>query len=335
MPSAPAERHDGGRVDVVVVAHASRDTLRACVAPLAGAPGVRVVVVDTASADPGFDTVADLPITLVHAERNGGFAYGSNLGAARGRAPYVLLLNPDATLTPADLGRLAAVLDAEAATGLVAPRIEDEHGVLHRSQRRLPRLSSALSKALFLHRVAPRSAWSDDLVHDPAAYDRPGTAEWVSGACLLVRRTALEALGGLDEGFFLYSEDTDLCARLWDAGWHVRFEPAARAVHAGGHSAPRSALRVADVRSHIRYVLKHDGERAARLAALAQALEEATHLVARARRPGWAAGHRAGLAAALGAALRPHRTAVLAGRPPWCEPASAAGDGEPPAAAAA
>ena len=212
-----------------------------------------------------------------------------------------------------------AVLDAEPATGLVAPRIEDEDGVLHRSQRRFPRLRSALSKAIFLHRVAPLAAWSDDLVHDPAAYERPGTAEWVSGACLLVRRSALEALGGLDEGFFLYSEDTDLCARLWDAGRRVRFEPAARAVHAGGHSAPRSGLRVADVRSHVRYVLKHDGPRAARLAALAQALEEVTHLVARARRPGWAAGHRAGLAAALGAAARPHRAAALAGRPPWPE----------------
>ena len=169
--------------------------------------------------------MADLPVALVHAERNGGFAYGSNLGAAQGRAPYVLLLNPDATLAPDDLARLAAVLDAEPATGLVAPRIEDEHGGLHRSQRRFPRLRSALSKALFLHRVAPRAAWSDDLVHDAAAYGRPGTAEWVSGACLLVRRSALEALGGLDEGFFLYSEDTDLCARLWDAGWRVRFEP--------------------------------------------------------------------------------------------------------------
>jgi N-acetylglucosaminyl-diphospho-decaprenol L-rhamnosyltransferase len=305
------------RVDVVVVAHASRDTLRTCVEPLVGAPGVQVIVVDTASADPGFDTVEDLPVTLVHAERNGGFAYGCNLGAAQGTAPYVLLLNPDATMAPDDLERLAAVLDDKPDVGLVAPRILGDDGELHRSQRRFPRLRSALSKALFLHRIAPHAAWSDDLVHDPAAYGVAGEPEWVSGACMLVRRSALDALGGLDEGFFMYAEDTDLCARLWAAGLRVRFEPSATAVHGGGHSAPRSALRTADVRSHIRYVLVHEGESKARLVALATALDEVTHLIVRARRPGYPRGHVAGLRAALHAAARPRQAAALAGRPPW------------------
>src|SRR3954452_19920528 len=149
-------------VDVVVVAHASRDTLCACIAPLAGAPGLNVVVVDTASADPAFDTVEDLPgVDLVHAERNGGFAYGCNLGAGRGSGRHVLLLNPDAAMRPEQLARLVAVLDADPAIGLVAPKIVDEDGVLQRSVRRFPRLASALSKALFLHRVAPHAAWSD------------------------------------------------------------------------------------------------------------------------------------------------------------------------------
>src|SRR4051794_32967674 len=99
-------------VDVVVVAHASRDTLRSCVAPLAGAPGVHVIVVDTASADPAFDTVEDLVgVDLVHAQRNGGFAHGCNLGAARGSARHILLLNPDAALAPDQLALLVAVLD--------------------------------------------------------------------------------------------------------------------------------------------------------------------------------------------------------------------------------
>ena len=74
------------------------------------------------------------------------------------------------------------------------------------------------------------------------AYERPGSPEWISGACMLVRRRALEELGGLDEGFFLYCEDTDLCKRLWDAGHGVRFEPARPRVHEGGASAPRPSL---------------------------------------------------------------------------------------------
>ncbi|QEC50089.1 glycosyltransferase family 2 protein [Baekduia soli] len=305
------------RVDVVIVAHASRDTLRACVAPLADAAEMTVTVVDTASADPGFDTVQDLDVTLVPAPRNGGFAYGCNLGIACGTAPYVLLLNPDATMTPEAVRTLAGVLDADPGIGLVAPRIVDEHGVLQRSVRRFPRLRSAWSKALFLHRLAPDAAWSDDLVHACAFYERPQEPDWVSGACMLVRRDALAALGGLDEGFFMYAEDTDLCARLWARGLRVRYEPAAGAVHGGGHSAPRSALRTADVRSHIRYVLKHDGPRAARVAALATALDELTHLVVRARRPGYPRGHLAGLRAALQAALSPSRSAALAGRSPF------------------
>lgn len=309
---------EGGVVDVVVVAHASRDTLRGCVAPLAGADGVGVIVVDTASADPAFDTVEDLPgLDLVHAERNGGFAYGCNLGAGRGTAPYVLLLNPDAALAADQLARLVDVMEREPRIGLVAPRIVDEDGVLQRSVRRFPRLRSALSKALLLHRIWPNAAWSDDLVHDARAYERAWDPEWVSGACMLVRREAWEALGGLDEGFFMYAEDTDICWRLRDQGWRVHFDPSATVVHTGGHSAPRSQLRTADVRSHIRYVLIREGDRAARATALATALDELTHLVIRARRPGYARGHLAGLRAALAAAVSPSRCATLASQSPF------------------
>jgi GT2 family glycosyltransferase len=199
----------------------------------------------------------------------------------------------------------------------VAPRIVDEDGILQRSVRRFPRLRSAISKALFLHRIWPNAAWSDDLVHAASAYERAWDPEWVSGACMLVRRDALEALGGLDEGFFMYAEDTDLCWRLWDRGLPVRFEPGATVVHGGGHSAPRSQLRTADVRSHIRYVLIREGDGAARRVALAVALDELTHLVVRARRQGYARGHWAGLRAALGAAWAPRRCAELAGRSPF------------------
>ena len=337
MPSPPSATTTA-RVDVVVVAHASRDTLRACVAPLAGAPGVRVVVVDTASAPtPASTRWPTCRSRSSHAERNGGFAYGSNLGARAGAARRTSCCStPTRRSAPADLGAWSAVLDAEPATGLVAPRIEDE--------RRRPAPQPAPVPAAALGAVqgavpaprrcrAPPGATTSSTT--AAAYERPGTAEWVSGACMLVRRSALEALGGLDEGFFLYSEDTDLCARLWDAGWRVRFEPAARAVHAGGprRRAAACAWPTSAATSATSSSTTGRAPRGSR--ALAQALEEVTHLVARARRPGWAAGHRAGLAAALGAAARPHRAAALAGRPPWPEPPSAASAGEPPAAAAA
>lgn len=306
----------GPIVDVVVVSHNSRDTLRACVAPLAGRSDVTVTVVDTASADDGFDTVADLDLRLDRAERNGGFAYGCNRGAAAGTAPYVLFLNPDAQLSGDDLLRLVAVAERDPATGLVAPRIVGDDGAPEPSMRRTPSVRRMLSTALFLHRLAPRAAWSDEVIRDPARYRVAAQPDWLSGACMLIRRDALAAVGGLDEGFFLYAEDTDVCLRLRDAGWAVRFDPAATAVHAGGASAPRDALRIVDVRSRIRLALIRGGEGAARRMALAIALFQATHAVARAPRGG-ARGHLAGLRAAVAGVRDPRRVAGLAAVPPW------------------
>ena len=119
------------------------------------------------------------------------------------------------------------MLDADERVGVVAPQILDEDGHREPSLRRYPRLRSTYAQALFLHRVFRRAAWADELVHDPAAYERRGSAEWVSGACMLLRRSALVELGGMDDGFFLYCEDTDICQRLADRGYDVRYEPAA------------------------------------------------------------------------------------------------------------
>ena len=148
----------------------------------------------------------------VESGRNGGFGFGCNVGAARGDAPYVLFLNPDARLAPEDLARLVAVLDAEPDVALVGPRLEEEDGTLIRSQRRFQTAGSTWAQALFLHRAIPRAGWANEVVTEPDAYERPAYPDWVSGACMLVRRDALDAIGGFDEGYFLYGEDMDLCA---------------------------------------------------------------------------------------------------------------------------
>jgi N-acetylglucosaminyl-diphospho-decaprenol L-rhamnosyltransferase len=244
-------------VDVVVVSYNSEDRLRACVEPLAGCDDVNVVVVDSASADGSLAAVADLPVTTVALHENRGFAHGCNAGARRGSAPYVLLLNPDATLDRASLERLVAVADADARIGAVAPRITEPDGTLDWSQRRFPRLRSTFAQALFLHRLFPLAPWTDELVRDACAYDAPASPEWASGACLLIRRSALERIGGLDEGFFLYCEDMDVCRRLRDAGLDVRYEPGAVCVHEGGASAPRSTLLPVLAASRVRYARLH------------------------------------------------------------------------------
>jgi N-acetylglucosaminyl-diphospho-decaprenol L-rhamnosyltransferase len=300
VSEAPDNHQASVEVDVVVVAYRSGDTLRGCVEPLSAMPHVNVVVVDNACPDDSTRTVADLPLEIVRSPRNGGFSYGCNLGAARGTAPYLLFLNPDARLDEAALGVLLAVLREDAGTALVAPRILDDDGSLSWSLRRYPRLRSTYAQALFLHRVFPLAPWTDELIRDPAAYESAATPEWVSGACMLVRRSAFAAIGGWDERFFLYCEDTDICRRLWDAGHAVRFEPRAEVHHVGGASSGAGETQAIAARSRVLYARKHLPRAVARLEALGVALSEATHVLSSMTRPASRRGHAKALRAALG-----------------------------------
>ena len=285
----------------MIVSYRSDEMLRGCVAPLAAIDGVRVTVVDNDS--PGSDplaTIADLPVDAVRAPRNGGFAYGCNIGAARGSAPLLLFLNPDARIDAASLRALTDALMADPGTALVGPRILDEGGDLAYSLRRFPRLRSTYAKALFLHRAWPHADWTDELVRDPAAYRCPHAVDWVSGACMLVRREAYEALGGFDEGLFLYCEDTDLCRRLWHAGHAVRFEPHAIARHVGGASSGAGETQAIAARSRVYYARKHHGPVAAGAERAGIALDEATHALASLARPAARRGHLQALRATFG-----------------------------------
>lgn len=286
-------------VDVVVVAYNSHETLRACAEPLAALPWVSVTVVDNASPDGSADAVSDLPVHVVRAPRNGGFAYGCNLGMAAGVAELVLLLNPDARIDPASLATLVAALRADPRAGAVGPRTLDESGRLVWSQRRFPRLRSTFAQAFFLQRAAPRASWTDEVIRDRRAYERPGTPDWLSGACLLLRREAIDAVGGLDERFFLYSEETDLSKRLAAQGWRARYEPRATAHHEGGASAPRHTTKAVWARSRVRYARKHHGPFVALLEAVGVAVGALTHAAVWIHQPARARGHVQAARAAL------------------------------------
>jgi GT2 family glycosyltransferase len=294
----------GPRVDVVIVSYNNRDTLLAGVEPLVATSGVTVTVVDNDSPDASLDVLRGLPIRAIQSGRNGGFGFGCNLGAAAGRAPYILFINPDARIAGSDLRRLASVLDAEAEVALVAPRVLDWDGTLMPNLRRGQRVSSIWAQAFFLHRLLPRARWANEIDRDVAAHQHVNYPEWVSGACMLVRRTAFESIGGFDEAFFLYGEDMDLCARLWLAGGRVRYEPGASAYHEGGRSAPRTSLYPVLAASRLHYARKYSGPIAARLLAFGLAVEAMTHVVANVHRPARARGHVATLRAIVRRDLR-------------------------------
>jgi N-acetylglucosaminyl-diphospho-decaprenol L-rhamnosyltransferase len=285
-------------VDVVVVSYNSRNELRECVEPLVGLDGVQVIVVDNASNDRSLEAVADLPVERIALERNGGFGHGCNAGWHAGRGRHVLFLNPDARIDGDSLERLVGELE-ETNAGAAAPRITHTDGSLDYSQRRFPRLRSTYARALFLHRLFPTAPWTDELVRDPATYAESGSPDWVSGACILVRRSVLEKLGGFDEGFFMYCEDIDLGRRIWDAGYELRYEPSATVVHEGGASAPRASLLPVLAASRLRYAKKHRSAPAALLERAGIALEALTHVVVSRGGRATRAGHGRALILAL------------------------------------
>jgi N-acetylglucosaminyl-diphospho-decaprenol L-rhamnosyltransferase len=288
-------------VVAVVVAYNSRDTLRSCVEPLAELAWVNVTVVDNACPERSWETVADLGVRVIRSPDNGGFAAGCNLGTADGSSAFVLLLNPDARLDPASLETLVTALMDRPELGAVGPRIVDMGGELVWSQRRFPRVRSSFAQALFLQRVAPRAGWTDEVIRDERMYAQPNTPDWLSGACLLLRREALESVGGLDDGFFLYSEETDLFRRMRDAGRRAGYVPDAVAYHEGGASAPRSTTKGIWARSRVRYARKHHGAIGALLEAIAIGLGAVTHAAIWIHRPTRALGHVQAGRAAFGA----------------------------------
>lgn len=286
-------------VDVVVVSYNSRGELRDCVEPLTRLADVEVIVVDNASSDGSLEVIADLPVERIALPQNGGFGHGCNAGWRAGRSPYVLFLNPDARIDSEALDRLVAVLEGSAGAGAVAPRINHDDGTLDYSLRRFPRLRSTYARALFLHRIFPRATWTDELIRGPEVYAQPRSPDWVSGACILARRTVLEELGGFDEGFFMYCEDIDLCRRIQDAGHDLRYEPAAVITHIGGASAPRTSLLPVLAQSRLRYAGKHLSAPGALVERLGIALEALTHIVVSSGGRAARAGHCRALKVAL------------------------------------
>ena len=202
-----------------------------------------VVVVDNASRDGSGALVhAFAPnATLIQNTENVGFGRGVNQGLAASSAPLVLIMNPDCHLAAGALPALRAVLEREPGCAIVGPRILNPDGSVQGSARGDPDMLTGLfGRSSRLQRLLPGSAVSrrNVVTEDAIRCGEPSVVvDWLSGACMLARRTALEAVDGFDPRFFLYWEDADLCRRLRARGQHVRYVPGATATHRVGHSS--------------------------------------------------------------------------------------------------
>jgi N-acetylglucosaminyl-diphospho-decaprenol L-rhamnosyltransferase len=184
---------------------------------------------------------------------NVGYAGGINRGvreAAPARA--ILVLNPDVRLHPGSLPPLLAAL-REPRVGIAAPQVLTPQGKLFLSLRREPTLPRALGL------TKTRLAVFSEYVYDPSAYTRPCTVDWALGAALLMSRECYEAMGGWDETYFLYSEETDLALRARDAGLLTRYEPRSVAVHIGGQSGRSHRTHAMQIVNRVRLYRRRHG----------------------------------------------------------------------------
>ena len=229
-------------VDVVIVNYRSYDELGRCLASLEPNHSQlgRVAVIDHESnLDEASRIGARFPWAhILERSTNEGFATGVNLGARQSRAPFILLLNPDCVADERAIGQLVDYARTRPDAGVVGPRILNTDGTVQGSARRFPGITTAVAgRSSWLTRKFPNNPLSRHNLPSLDGRTTPLNVDWVSGACMLVRRTAFEQVDGMDERFFLYWEDADLCRRLGEKGWRTVYFPGATIVHAGGRSS--------------------------------------------------------------------------------------------------
>lgn len=220
-------------ITVIIVHYRTEDHLTRCLDDLASRSDrpMQVVVVDSASLRQPDDWRARYSgVEWLNLTDNRGFAVAVNAGARIATGDVLLFLNPDARLEPGSLDALAAVMMERRDAGVVAPQLVSPQGSSQPSGGSFPTFS-----ALVVQKFARLAGRQRLLPTDPVGSD-PVLLDWVSATAMLCRRTAFDAVGGMDESLFLYYEDCDFCSRLQAKGWRSYLVPAARAVHESGAS---------------------------------------------------------------------------------------------------
>jgi len=253
-------------VAAVVVTYDALPWIEPCLDSLRG---VETVVVDNGSRDGTVDFVRERfrDVRVVEAE-NRGLGAGWNIGLRDTSSRYVLLLNADAWLVGGALDRLVDFADTRPRAAVVGPRLLNQDGTLQRSVRGVPTLWRLATEYFFLRKVAPGSSALNAFYAGGFEHDEVRNVEVVMGACMLVRREAVDEVGYCDEDYFLFSEETDWCFRFRQAGWDVVYFPGAECVHVRG-AAHGGRLYRENLRGHLLFLWKHRGpktaERARRL----------------------------------------------------------------------
>jgi GT2 family glycosyltransferase len=239
-----------------------RRALTSCRASWGNHPGLEMIVVDNVSTDGTVEMLREeFPqVTVVVNEENRGFTGGNNDGIDRARGSYLLLLNPDTEVLEDALPRMVAYLDQHRDVGMVGPQLRNPDGSVQSSRRRFPTLPVLFFESTWLQGLLPRRTLEHYYVEDRS----PETAhavDWITGAAMLTRRAVVNEVGGMDETFFMYSEELDWCRRIHAAGWEIHYVPDAQVVHYEGKSSEQvvPARHIYFQSSKVHYARKYHG----------------------------------------------------------------------------
>jgi N-acetylglucosaminyl-diphospho-decaprenol L-rhamnosyltransferase len=226
-----------------------------------------LIVVDSSSTDGSQALVRTrFPhVHLVALDTNPGYGAALNHGIELASGEYLLLMNGDAWPAPRAVEGLVEFAEREPRAGIIGPRLLNPDGTLQPSMRGFPTVWRLMTEYLFLRWLAPWSRALNSFYGAGFDHRSRREAEFLVGAVLLVRRQLVEEIGGFDTSFFMFNEEVDFCYRARSAGWNVVFWPGAEFVHVGGASTSQAGPRMyrEQLRSHLRFLAKHNGMREA------------------------------------------------------------------------
>jgi GT2 family glycosyltransferase len=261
MSARNGARNEPADLAIVIVSTNEAHWLPACLTSVyahAGDAELDVVVVDNASTDGTRAVVEEgFPAARVVDSVNRGFSHANNRALITCTARHALLLNPDTEVLDGTFGALVAEMDRRPDVGVIGVRQLKSDGSLFETIRRFPNAGRALGDALGLERWRGRPSWLGERELDLARYESEQECDWTVGAFLLARREALLSAGLLDERFFLFSDEPDLCLRIKRAGWRVVHLPAMTIVHHVGKAGVKPRLVAQDALTRRIYADKH------------------------------------------------------------------------------
>jgi GT2 family glycosyltransferase len=228
--------------------------------------GHETIVVDHGSTDGTLELVRErFPDARLIEQENRGLGGGSNTGMRVASGDYFLLLNSDAWALGDAVERLVLFAEDNPDAAVIGPKLLNPDGSLQRTVRGFPTLWRLSTEYFFLRKLGPRTRALNAFYASRFAHDEVREAEFVMGACMLVRREAADTVGLFDEDFFMFSEETDWCYRFRQAGWKVLFYPGAEFVHVGGATTAQNwgPMYREQLRGHLRFLWKHRGPREA------------------------------------------------------------------------